>query len=213
MQIINSFSIGIGSSYLSEGLELGRNIFSQNRHLLVEGQTNVTSFVHQNYHKHVVKENYTNEDDVEKLKSLLLNEGINYLKEMKWYLDFYEYEVTNLWLNEYYLENHCQGMHSHPGYLVSGTYYIDVPINSNPIVFYNPTMHIIPSGMLFSENNNPNFKFNEYNSTTWTFYPKEGEVFFWPSNLIHSVDKSEFKGTRRSISFDINTKKFLRKIN
>jgi hypothetical protein len=33
--------------------------------------------------------------------------------------------------------------------------------------------------------------------------PKEGEVFFWKSDLEHEVPPTDFKGVRRSIAFDI----------
>ena len=212
MNVVTPFCVGIGISDLSSCLPLARKIFSENKHTFRDSGRNITNFWYQTLNKHAINENYFSVSDVEELKSSILEHGIEYLKQINWYIDFYEYEVTNLWLNEYKSDTYFQPPHSHPGFILSGTYYVDMPVNCNPIQFYSPFQNLLPSVMFPKGNviNELNFKYNQFNSTSWMFHPKEGEVFFWPSNLSHSVDNSKFNGVRRSIAFDINTKSYKR---
>ena len=90
--------------------------------------------------------------------------------------------------------------HNHGADLVSGVFYVKVPENSGNIVFQNSSE--------FLQFNNDNIKnFNEYNSTTWSFIPKNQELFLFPSWINHYVQPNLNKKEKRiSIAFNINTK-------
>ena len=198
MKITPIFSIGIGNAYEPGYLDLSRKIFAENKHLLHGNNGNASNFKHQNINKHIIDESYVCPEDIEKLKEIILEHGISYLKQTTAYIDIYEYEVKNLWLNEL-IQDGRQMMHNHPGFVVSGTYYVDLPANSSPIAFHNPNQLFLPQAYEVELH-------NEYCSENCVFLPKEGDLFFWFANLYHSVDKTSYSGHRRSISFDISIK-------
>jgi uncharacterized protein (TIGR02466 family) len=200
MNVFPIFSIGLGVVQEFKSLDLARNIFRDNRHLLNDKGAVHTNFLHQNSRKHIIDESYSNKEDIELLKSVILGHGIEYLKTIGICLDLYDYEVVNLWLNEMH-SNREQPQHKHKGYLISGTFYVDIPVNSQNIVFYSPLMDYIPH---YSPD--PTRQYHMYNSESWTVDPKAGEIFFWLSDLAHSVPPADTKGIRRSIAFDIDVK-------
>ena len=72
----------------------------------------------------------------------------------------------------------CHATHNHPDSILSGTYYVDIPTGSGAIQFHNQ-------------------------SQTHAIMPRPGMLLIWPSDMVHSVPKCEFVGTRKAISFDI----------
>ena len=204
MRVFPIFSVGLGVANMSEHLPLARKIFAENRHTLVEGDRTVTNFVKQNANKHVVKDNYTNPEDVDKLKLAIVRWGTEYLKKIGFHMDFYSYEVRNLWLNEYARSDACQFVHNHYGYMISGTYYVDTPEGSAPVVFTNP-MYQFNAAFPADEIR----EYDVFNSDFWKVVPIEGEVVFWNSNLLHEVPEGSNKDPRRSISFDITVDKYI----
>lgn len=199
MNIVTPFSVGVGIVECVELLQLSRKIFSDNNFLLFNGLRYQvrTNFKQQKLYKHDIDENYVFKEDVEILKYQILSYCVEYLKIIGWYLDSSEYIISNLWLNEY-LNYGFQDKHNHKGSIVSGTFYVDVPTNSQPIVFVNPHKDMIP---LHTQN-----FYNFFNSSEWKFDPKEGDLFIFPSDLTHYVPTRELKSSRRSISFDVNYK-------
>ena len=45
-------------------------------------------------------------------------------------------------------------------------------------------------------------EYNETNSTTWTYVPKNGDIYLFPSFLKHSVEKNLNKKNRYSLAFN-----------
>lgn len=72
----------------------------------------------------------------------------------------------------------CHATHKHPDSILSGTYYVDMPQGSGELRFHD---HI----------------------HTQAITPKSGMLLIWPSDMVHSVPRCDFMGTRRAISFDI----------
>ena len=144
------------------------------------------------------------QEDVDTLKQSILVQGIKYLKSIGFHCNNYTYEIKNFWLNQYNLSGSKRSVHSHYGFMVSGTYYVDVPAGSAPIVFHSP-LETFNSAFPFDNST----QFNNYNSDTWRIFPSEGELLFFNSNLRHEVPIGETKQPRTSISFDITVKDYI----
>lgn len=205
MDLESIFSIAVGKSKLDSSISLAKKIFYDNKHLIKNVNGLGTNFKLQTNNKHIIDEDYVFLKDVEELKQIILDQSVSYLKEIGWYINFIDYELTNFWLNEYLPNSGLQDPHSHPGLLISGTYYVEVPDNCGPIIFTNPIkslpQELFPKGRHIEISK---FCFNQFNSSTWTFLPKQGEIYFWPSFLVHEVPSTNFVGVRRSISFDVS---------
>jgi uncharacterized protein (TIGR02466 family) len=77
--------------------------------------------------------------------------------------------------------------HSHADAHLSLTYYANVPKNfEQAIRFYKEDYNTEP---FYGCNrwNNVNNNWNMLNSSTWQFFPKEGDVFVFPSKLYHDT--------------------------
>ena len=204
MKLDTIFAIATGTVQVPDALPLARKIFAENQNLLERGPRTYTNFIRQNPHKHVINENYHCPEDVDTLKIIILRWGVEYLKRIGFHMDFYTYSVRNLWLNEYRSAEDFQGKHYHTGYLISGTYYVDMPEGSAPIMFHNPNNTF--NGQFPGDSIRT---FDVYNADYWVMYPNEGDLILWNSNLQHEVPRQEFTGIRRSISFDITVDRYL----
>lgn len=201
MNVDIPFCVGIGIDNLSDQINLANKIFLENRSILKNNNDLLTNFLYQTTNKNIINENYNNLDDVYFLKEKILEKSIDYLKSIEWYKEYFEYEVVNFWINEIISNRGFQSPHSHSGQLITGTFYVNVPKNSCPIIFENPLKDVLPLSTLTSK-----IVYNKYNSSSWTYSPTNGDLYIWPSNLIHLVPNTNFNGVRRSISFDVNVK-------
>ena len=103
--------------------------------------------------------------------------------------------VRRLWLNEMQSGSESR-THSHIGNHFSACIYVDVPKGADSIVFNSPKQRFDYETIEISE-------YTPYNSTQWTFNPREGELYLWESWMQHSVPRLEFAGTRRTVALDI----------
>lgn len=199
MHITPIFSIGVGRVSASEYLPLARKIFSENQHLLADSGRMQTNILLQNPNKDIIREDYTNPEEVDIIKNMILDRGLDYLKSplINYYNEVYEYKVVNFWMNQMQGKNFLTE-HAHPGYVISGTYYIDAPAGANPIVFHAPYINYLPDSYLIPESYTP------FNTLMYQITPKEGEILFWFSPLRHSVPAGQNpEGVRRAMVFDI----------
>ena len=203
MEIILPFAVGIGIVQCNDLLDLSRKLFFENDHLLAKSEKFGlrTNFQIQKLYKHSINESYVDLSVSNEIKKEILSHCLNFLKVINWFADSLDYEITNMWLNEYSKVDSFQDKHSHQGSLISGTYYVDMPSDGHPIIFSNPHEDVIPP-LIYTTSKT----FSNFNSAEWKFHPTEGQLFMFPSNLKHYVPKSNTSGFRRSISFDLNTK-------
>lgn len=110
-------------------------------------------------------------------------------------VDFY---VTQSWANYTEGGEHHQ-MHKHQNSIVSGVYYVQVNENDN-ITYRN---YDEMAGTQQAIHINP-VAYNRYNSNTWKYPVKEGQLYLFPSALQHCVETlpKDTKVTRISISFN-----------
>lgn len=113
------------------------------------------------------------------------------------YKDNLEPEILNLWVNINY--THCYNtVHTHPGSIFSGVYYLQANEDSGNIVFINP----------YDFADNPDFvkEYKEFNSPKYYQTPEPQKIIMFPSYLRHYVDANSSLEKRISISFNIGLK-------
>jgi uncharacterized protein (TIGR02466 family) len=101
--------------------------------------------------------------------------------------------ITQSWLN-YTETNQYHHKHAHPNSLVSGVFYINCHEEHDKIKFFNDIYKTIK----------PEVKdWNIWNSETWWFSVKTGDVILFPSSLTHMVETKQGDNTRISLAFNV----------
>ena len=101
--------------------------------------------------------------------------------------------ITQSWLN-YTETNQYHHKHEHSNSLVSGVFYVNCNEEFDKIKFFNHTYKAIK----------PEVKdWNLYNSESWWFSVKTGDVILFPSSLTHMVETKEGDNTRISLAFNV----------
>lgn len=104
-------------------------------------------------------------------------------------------------------KNGYHGIHSHPGSVVSGTFYVQCDSNSGPLVLLNPTRHM--------RNHEPKPGRQEdltaFTSERMNIQIEPGKMVVWPSWLEHHVMRHEDDKDRIAISFNVDYPFFDRK--
>jgi len=101
--------------------------------------------------------------------------------------------ITQSWLN-YTETNQYHHKHSHPNSLVSGVFYINCDEQFDKIKFFDDTYKTI----------RPEIKeWNIWNSETWWFPVKTGDIILFPSSLTHMVETKQGTNTRISLAFNV----------
>ena len=101
--------------------------------------------------------------------------------------------ITQSWLN-YTETKQFHHKHQHPNSLVSGVFYVNCHEELDKIKFFNEGYKTIK----------PEIKdWNLYNSETWWFSVKTGDIILFPSSLTHMVENKEGTNTRISLAFNV----------
>ncbi len=105
--------------------------------------------------------------------------------------------ITQSWLN-YTEENQYLRAHSHGNSIISGVFYVSSDEKLDSIKFFN-NPH--PSTIVFNTK-----EWNIFNSESWSFSVKTGDIILFPSSLIHMVENKKGKNTRISLAFNVFVK-------
>jgi len=101
--------------------------------------------------------------------------------------------ITQSWLN-YTETNQYHHKHQHPNSLVSGVFYINCDEKFDKIKFFKDGYKTIK----------PEIKeWNIWNSESWWFSVKTGNIILFPSSLTHMVETKEGNNTRISLAFNV----------
>ena len=101
--------------------------------------------------------------------------------------------ITQSWLN-YTETKQFHHKHQHPNSLVSGVFYVNCHEELDKIKFFNEGYKTIK----------PEIKnWNLYNSESWWFTVKTGDIILFPSSLTHMVENKEGTNTRISLAFNV----------
>jgi uncharacterized protein (TIGR02466 family) len=117
----------------------------------------------------------------------------DYFKKVLSYTDVTTPYITQSWLN-YTETNQYHHKHAHPNSLVSGVFYINCHEKFDKIKFFKEDYKTIK----------PETKdWNLYNSETWWFTVKTGDIILFPSSLTHMVETKEGDNIRISLAFNV----------
>jgi uncharacterized protein (TIGR02466 family) len=190
------FSVCVGVDDLSEHLASAREVFIENKKMFKPSvldsgvRTTLEHYVYPQTHYH--KES----KKLDIVKEAILLKASDFVKTCGYKADAYQCVFSNIWLNE--MEKHSSHKpHYHYGANISGCFYIDIPDNTSQIVFSHNYLAVDTLNIFGVDTYTP------ANASNWGFVPKEGEVFFWKSDVQHEVPPTDFEGVRRSIAFDI----------
>ena len=101
--------------------------------------------------------------------------------------------ITQSWLN-YTETNQYHHKHAHPNSLVSGVFYINCHEKHDKIKFFNDNYKTIKLEVK---------DWNIWNSESWWFTVKTGDVILFPSSLTHMVETKQGDNTRISLAFNV----------
>ena len=152
------------------------------------------------------KDFYKNDGNITSNNNYILNEKqfINIKKELDLRIQDYFDKVispankitpyiTQSWLN-YTETNQYHHKHTHANSLVSGVFYINCHKEYDKIKFFSDKYLTIK----------PEVKdWNIWNSTSWWFSVKTGDIILFPSSLTHMVETKQGDNTRISLAFNV----------
>ena len=101
--------------------------------------------------------------------------------------------ITQSWLN-YTETNQYHHKHAHPNSLLSGVFYINCHEEHDKIKFFNDNYKTIKLDIK---------DWNMWNSESWWFSVKTGDVILFPSSLTHMVETKQGDNTRISLAFNV----------
>jgi len=101
--------------------------------------------------------------------------------------------ITQSWLN-YTETNQYHHKHAHPNSLVSGVFYINCHEEHDKIKFFNDNYKTIKLEVK---------DWNMWNSESWWFPVKTGDIILFPSSLTHMVETKQGDNTRISLAFNV----------
>ena len=107
--------------------------------------------------------------------------------------------TTQSWLN-YTKEGQYHHKHEHPNSVVSGVFYINADPEVDKIYFFK-------SG--YKQIKFPTENFNPFNSESWYFTVKTGDIVLFPSYLTHMVETKAGKNVRTSLAFNTFAKGYI----
>lgn len=104
--------------------------------------------------------------------------------------------LTYAWVNFNESRSSFNMPHTH-GETFSGVFYVQVPDRSGVLVINNDASNSLWDGNNFSDMT------HKYLRANYPIFPKEGDIYIWPSYLEHYVTPNDHDESRISVSFNI----------
>ena len=101
--------------------------------------------------------------------------------------------ITQSWIN-YSELNQYHHRHAHSNSYVSGVFYLDAKKEVDQIKFFKDKYRRLELSTK---------KYNSFNAINWSFPVETGDVFLFPSSLVHGVEPKKGINTRTSLAFNI----------
>jgi uncharacterized protein (TIGR02466 family) len=196
MEIQSLFATPIALFDLSKHLPLLRILFERTRQqkLLIPDKSGFSTTLNK-YEMSRTENCLPLDDEAAELKQDINNAAVELATFMGYAVSKYQPTIKNFWLNEM-VSGAEHKRHSHYGVHFSGCIYVDMPDNSGSIVFSSHRDRFDYQMMDTAE-------YTVFNSGTWAFTPKEGQLFLWESWIQHNVPATTFEGVRRSAALDV----------
>lgn len=164
--------------------------FSQSEMLFINETKNKTD---RNFGNIISKDNYILENtELKSIKDYLNLVLQDYFNKIFSCSEDTKPYITQSWIN-YTEENQFHHKHDHPQSLVSGVLYINADKDFDKIKFFKNDYEFF----------RPRIKeFNLFNSSSWWFAVKTGDIILFPSSLTHDVEIKKGDNTRISLAFN-----------
>lgn len=137
-------------------------------------------------------------DQYSDLKDLIYKEFNNYIEHiLKMDTTNIEFYITRSWIVKHIIDDYGKS-HIHQNSIFSGILYLDVDEKSGNIIFEKNNRDNIAHNFFAFD-----FKeWNKYNCMSWSISPKNNDLLFFPSNLHHSITRSQSNNPRYVLAFD-----------
>ena len=106
--------------------------------------------------------------------------------------------MTEAWVNSQF-ENEYNPVHYHPGCTLSATAYLKMPKPRPREIHKNSNKENVDGAICFI---NKTIEHSDLETATMPIIPREGDLYIWPSKLLHCVYPFKGSGERRSIAFN-----------
>ena len=142
------------------------------------------------------KDNYIlNRPELRNIKKFLEKQCKNYLDTIICPSNKVKLYITQSWLNSTEADQYHH-KHEHPNSVISGTFYFDAEESMDKIMFTSNRGYQLMSPSINHK------KFNTWNSETWWFPVKTGDLYMFPSSTTHQVQTKKGNNTRISLAFN-----------
>lgn len=147
-----------------------------------------------------VSENFVGDDRLIDFKSFIAEASWEILKSQGYNMNFYETFLTELWCQEHHqTSNYEEHIHSH--FQLSGFYFLNVPENSQRVLFHDPRPAKVYSNLIEFDSNLPT-----YASSMINYTPKNGLLMFTNAWLPHAFTRNPSEEPTSIVHFLVTTK-------
>lgn len=127
------------------------------------------------------------------IKAFVIDNLVNYYKEILKPRGDVQIYITQSWLN-YTKPDQFHHKHKHPNSILSGVVYLQTDPSVDKVTFYKDDYERVE---LLPE------IYNQYNASAWFTSVSVGDILIFPSELSHMVETK--KGTNERVSLAFNT--------
>jgi uncharacterized protein (TIGR02466 family) len=151
-------------------------------------------------------------ETADKIKTLIPNtldfittNGISYLNLMGYDVSKYKMSVGKIWFNRL-KENSKHNFHHHTELgdkkiILSGTYYLNIPTNSAPLLFSRS------EGEFFNQANLPKLEENVFTRKFYEHQPSSGDLVLFLAETFHGIIGNKSIESRDTLSFNVLVEK------
>lgn len=132
-----------------------------------------------------------NEPELKNLKEEIMQVTNKYFQDIFKPRNTVSLYITQSWLNKT-KKGEYHHAHTHGNSIISGSLYIQT-VENDSLTYHRttqPQINIDPT------------EFNMFNSKTWWYAVKTGDISVFPSTVMHGVDEVQSEGTRITLAFN-----------
>ncbi len=175
---------------------------------LYKGKVEIEKFIDENFLKSFTYTNPNNIGWCSNNQKILLNDNLKSLKfEVDRHIDIFLYEVLKIaqgkpkhiqsWINKH-CPNDYSKIHYHANSFLSGGVYLECPPNSGKLEFHTAQTPSWTNGTIMPRVSEDNL----FNCDCFGFEVERGDIFIFPSQTLHSVEKNMSDMDRYMIAFN-----------